>query len=157
MNKFSFVGDKLIGRNPDLYIVYANNLRKTKNESKNSMKQKIVHTFFNWWSKPCFPNDITYKDYKESGERTTSDEILCNKAFILTTFKNDDIQIGLATMVCKFMTKIFNERVIKSHVATNKKLHNEFHISAISKVLAKMWQPTTIFTFANSFLGQVKV
>lgn len=46
MNKFSFVGDKLIGRNPDLYIVYANNLRKTKNESKNSMKQKIVHTFF---------------------------------------------------------------------------------------------------------------
>ena len=119
-------------------------------------KKLYIH-FSNWWSKPCFPNNMTYKDYKESAKRTTSDKVLCNKAFILTTFKNDDIQIGLATMVCKFMTKIFNERVIKSHVATNKKLHNEFHISTISKVLAKMWQPTAIFTFENSFLGQVKV
>ena len=48
---------------------------------------------------------MTYKDYKESAKRTTSDKVLCNKAFILTTFKNDDIQIGLVTMVCNFIDK----------------------------------------------------
>lgn len=55
------------------------------------------------------------------------------------------------------LIKTFNGRGIKNHVATNKKLHNEFRTLTISKLLVKMLQLTAIFTLANNFVGQVKV
>ena len=56
--------------------------------------------------KACFQHDMAYLDFKELARRTTSHEILCDKAFnIAKNPKYDGYQCGLALMVYKFFDK----------------------------------------------------
>ena len=54
----------------------------------------------------CFQHGMAYGDFKDLTKRTTSDKILCDKAFnIAKNPKYDGYKRGLASMVYKFFDK----------------------------------------------------
>ena len=64
--------------------------------------------------KACFQLDMAYGKYKDLQRRTQSDKVLKDKAFeIANNPKYDGYQIGLATMVYKFLDKKSKETGIK--------------------------------------------
>ena len=64
--------------------------------------------------KACFQLDMAYGKYKDLERRTQSDKVLKDKAFeIANNPKYDGYQIGLATMVYKFLDKKSKETGIK--------------------------------------------
>ena len=52
--------------------------------------------------KVCFRHDMAYGVYKDLSSRTTSDKVLCDKAFVAT---GSGYQRGLAAMFCKHFDK----------------------------------------------------
>ena len=66
---------------------------------------------------------MAYTDFKDLTRRTSSDKILCDKAF--NSAKNpkyNRYQKGLASMISNFFDQKFSGRAIKNEIMSNKEL-----------------------------------
>ena len=64
------------------------------------------YIYQNKLDKVCFQHDFAYADFKDLTRRTTSDNILCDKAFnIAKNPQYDGYQRGLASIVYEFLDK----------------------------------------------------
>ena len=77
---------------------------------------------------------MSYRDFKDLTRRTTSDEILHDKAFnIAKNLKFDGYERGLASMIYKFVDKKSSGSGIKSGIMPNQELVNELNRPIIRK------------------------
>ena len=77
---------------------------------------------------------MAYEDFKYLPRRTTSDEILHDKAFnIAKNRKYDGCQRGIASMVYKFLDKNSAGSGIKNKIKQNEQLAEELHKVTIRK------------------------
>ena len=77
---------------------------------------------------------MAYEDFKCLPRRTTSDEILHDKAFnIAKNRKYDGCQRGIASMVYKFLDKNSAGSGIKNKIKQNEQLAEELHKVTIRK------------------------
>ena len=109
VNKFLLAGDKFM---PEMHLkqpgfTYSACGPFTKNkEFKNLKKQDTSYIYKNELDKACFQHDMAYGNFKDLKRRTFSDKVLKDKAFNIAKIpKYDGYQRGLASMICKFLTK----------------------------------------------------
>ena len=77
---------------------------------------------------------MAYEDFKYLPRRTTSDEILHDKAFnIAKNRKYDGCQRGIASIVYKFLDKNSAGSGIKNKIKQNEQLAEELHKVTIRK------------------------
>ena len=85
---------------------------------------------------------MVYRDFKDLTRRTTSDKILCNKAFnIAQNPKYDEYQRELASVVYKFFDEKSSGGGIKNENISSKELAEELHKPIIRK-FKKRKKPT---------------
>ena len=79
---------------------------KNKERIEKFMDGNTNFIYKNELDKACFQHDMAYGKSKDLIKRTQSDKVLKDKAFkIASDPKYDGYQRGLASMVCKFLTK----------------------------------------------------
>ena len=83
---------------------------------------------------------MAYEDFKYLPRRTTSDEILHDKAFnIAKNRKYDGCQRGIASIVYKFLDKNSAGSGIKNKIKQNEQLAEELHKVTIRKFAEKKY------------------
>lgn len=64
----------------------------------------LGHIYKNKLGKSSFAHDATYANSKDLAKITVSNQVLKNKAYkIALNLQYDECQIGLASIVCKFL------------------------------------------------------
>ena len=90
-------------------FTYSDSRPFTKNKErikKFKETEDSICIYQNELDKARFPHDMVYGDFKELPRRTTSDEILLDKAFnIAKNSRYDGYQRGLASMLYNFFDK----------------------------------------------------
>ena len=77
---------------------------------------------------------MAYGDFEDLNRRTSSDKVLCDKAFNITkNSKYDGYHRGLVSMVYKFLDKKTSGSGIKNENVSNKELAEELHNPIIRK------------------------
>ena len=109
-NKFLLVGDKFMDEMhlKQLGFTYSACGPFTKNKKRIQKFKETWHTKYiyrNELDKACFQHDMAYGDFKDLRRRTTSDNVLRDKAFNIKNPKQDGYQRVLASMVYKFFDK----------------------------------------------------
>ena len=111
VNKLLLAGDKFMPethlRQPGFTYSACGPFTKIK-ERMQKLKETgdSRYIYQNELDKACFQHDMAYGDFKVLIGRTTSDKILCDKAFnIAKNTKYDGYQRCLASMVYKFFDK----------------------------------------------------
>ena len=109
VNKFLLASDKFM---PEMHLKQPGfNYNACEPFTKNKKRiQKFKETgeisfiYKNELDKACFQHDKAYGDFKDLARRTTSDNVLRDKAFnIAKKPKYDGYERGLASMVYKFL------------------------------------------------------
>ena len=77
---------------------------------------------------------MAYINFKDLNRRTTSDNMLHDKALnIAKNPKYDRYQRGIVLMIYKFLDKKTSSRTVKNEIISNKELAEELHNSIIRK------------------------
>ena len=92
----------------------------TKNKER-ILKSKetcdLSYIYQNKLDKACFQHDMGYNNIKDRPRRTSSDRVICNKAFNITKNpKYDGYQRGLASIDYKFLLKRLLVKLLKVKV-----------------------------------------
>ena len=107
----------------------------TKDKERIQKFKKIGDTKYIYKSeldKACFQHDMAYGGFKDLAKKTVSDKVLRDDTFnIAKNPKNDEYQIGLASMVYKFFDK--KSEVIDNGIKQNEQLAEELQKSIIKK------------------------
>ena len=107
----------------------------TKDKERIQKFKKIGDTKYIYKSeldKACFQHDMAYGGFKDLAKKTASDKVLRDDTFnIAKNPKNDEYQIGLASMVYKFFDK--KSEVIDNGIKQNEQLAEELQKSIIKK------------------------
>ena len=107
----------------------------TKDKERIQKFKKIGDTKYIYKSeldKACFQHDMAYGGFKDLAKKTASDKVLRDDTFnIAKNPKNDEYQIGLASMVYKFFDK--KSKVIDNEIKQNEQLAEESQKSIIKK------------------------
>ena len=107
----------------------------TKDKERIQKFKKIGDTKYIYKSeldKACFQHDMAYGAFKDLAKKTASDKVLRDDTFnIAKNPKNDEYQIGLASMVYKFFDK--KSEVIDNGIKQNEQLAEELQKSIIKK------------------------
>ena len=107
----------------------------TKDKERIQKFKKIGDTKYIYKSeldKACFQHDMAYGGFKDLAKKTVSDKVLRDDTFnIAKNPKNDEYQIGLASMVYKFFDK--KSKVIDNEIKQNEQLAEELQKSIIKK------------------------
>ena len=99
---------------------------KERGDSKDIYKNELDKAWFHY--------GMAYGDFKDLPKRTSSDKVLCDKAFnIAKNQKYDGNQRGLASVVYKFFDKISAGEGIKNKLKQNGQLAEELHKAIIKK------------------------
>ena len=120
VNKFLLVGDKSIAEmhlnQPGFTYSACGPFTKSKQRiQKFKETRDTSYIYKNELDKACFQHDMAHGDFKDIKRRTTSDNILRDKAFhIAKNPKYDGYQRVLASMVYNFFDKKFAEGSIVS-------------------------------------------
>ena len=88
INKFLLAGNKFIPgmhlRQPRFtYSAHGSFNKNRERIQKFKETGDSQYIYQNELDKACFQHDITYEDFKDLTKRTASDNILCEKAFII--------------------------------------------------------------------------
>ena len=148
VNKFLLTGDKFM---PEMHLKQPGFTysacglvtKKKKKEFKNLKKQEIQAIFTKMNLIRLVFYMMAYGDFKDTARRTTSDNVLKDKAFnIAKNPKYDGYQRGLASMIYKFFDKKYallpDKSVLGSgvniEVKHNEQLAKELHKPIIRKL-----------------------
>ena len=96
----------------------ADDLLKNKERIQEEIRNSR-YTYQNEQDKAGFQHDMAYVDFKDLPRKTTSDEVLCDKAFNIAknSKKKMDIKVNLHQWFINFLVKIF--LVVLLHVQIN--------------------------------------
>ena len=120
INKFLLAGDKFM---PEMHLrqpqfVYIACGPFTRHKERITKFKQIGDTHYiyrNELDKVCFQHDSAYADHKDLINRTKSDKVLRDKAYDIASNPDyDGYQIGLGSMVYKFLIKNQREVVLRS-------------------------------------------
>ena len=138
VNKFLLASDKFM---PEMHLKQPGfNYNACEPFTKNKKRiQKFKETgeisfiYKNELDKACFQHDKAYGDFKDLARRTTSDNVLRDKAFnIAKKPKYDGYERGLACMVYKLFDRGSAGSGVNMH-PNNEKLAKELHKTIINK------------------------
>ena len=110
VNKFLLTGDKFMPEmkwQPGFTYSACGPFAKNKEKiQKFKERGDSWYIYQNQLDKACFQHDVAYGDFKDLTRRTASDKTLHVKAFnIAKNPESDGYQMGLATLVYKFLIK----------------------------------------------------
>ena len=145
INNFLLAGDKFIPethlRQPQfVYSACGTFTRHKERIKKFKQTGDTRYIYRNELDKACFQHDSAYADHKDLINRTKSDKVLRDKAYIISSNPEyDGYQRGLASMVYKFFDSNVaspDKKSMESGIARNSSLilADELHKPVIKKI-----------------------
>ena len=93
-------------------------------KSKETRDSRYIYQ--NKLDKACFQHDIAYRDFKDLLRRTTSDKVLCDKAFNLAKNPKYDINADLLQWFIIFLIESLQVMLLKLKLCHTKNLKQNY-------------------------------